>query len=91
MEKITFSPRISLSHSRAYCSHSSQNQNQEKQKLREAESRRVLPPKLRAGLKTGRGIGLGWGTPGAGGCKGGESSPLRDLHTGWGEGLSPRG
>ncbi|KAM4782128.1 cytoskeleton-associated protein 4 [Cyanocitta cristata] len=73
MEK-TFPPRLSPSHSGACCSHSSQNHNQAKQKLRETESRRVLPPKLRAELKTGRGTELGWGTPSAEGCEGGKRS-----------------
>ncbi|KAM3674238.1 cytoskeleton-associated protein 4 [Ammospiza maritima maritima] len=73
MEKITFSPHLSLSHSGACCGYSSQNHKQLKQQLHKAEFRCVLP-KLRGGPKTGRRTGLGWGTPGAGGYGDGKRS-----------------
>ncbi|XP_063251813.1 LOW QUALITY PROTEIN: cytoskeleton-associated protein 4 [Prinia subflava] len=73
MKKITFSPRLSLSHSRACCNYPSQNHNQAKQKSHEVESSRV-PPKLRAGPKPGRKSSLGGGTSGAGRCEGEERS-----------------
>lgn len=75
----TFSPRLSHSHSGACCSYYSQNHNRAKQKLREAESRRVLPPKLHAGPESGSRAGLGWGTPAAGVESAPRSgTPLRD-------------